>query len=686
MKKAAIRFVPVAALTALALAGAAALAPQGADSRTPGANKILAHKLAVELGQEPRRGKEMPVSSGVMYTLLEHKGVLAQRAAQNPRAMERLSHSRGISRPFTEGCQNVFHRQGKVNIRVNQDCSLRRQAEEAIQINPLDERNMVAGQNDSRIGFNHCGYDWTFNGGWTWGDQVPPFWQFQLLDGHTADACSDPTMAYDSRGNVYVGGIFFDVASNANAVAVMKSNNPNGGAFYHSPNPAGGFQEYRTLPVGVVANDLDDFNDKELMTADAWVSSPKRDNVYMTWTKFTADGHSPIDFSQSTDGGATWSTEIEISGATRRSAPCRQSVRATTTRAPTRCVGRDGTVYVAFANGNMPGAGQQQVLFVKCPAAANCSLPRAGRCRFRVGNQVSTHPVGPPSQTAVRTAVPAAEWLPGPGRVHCHGLGRPGQRAVRVVGRSPQQHERELPARCTARRRPARADHDVHYAFSTNGGSTWSATARSLHARVRRERRSGSRGVSHGGRQASTRSPTTTAPTATASPPAATTSPQPTIRNPTSTNPPIRYTRVTTGSMPNLMPANNPVQAGFLGDYMWVGHHTVAGDAHIVWADTRPIRGDAPEEDVYYAEVRRHGGGHCSLPTRFGERAALRAALLILLIEAPASESYICAPRRTGRREAEGGEIEETRRSFHTVCRAHGHHGRVGRRRCCDEQ
>ena len=56
--------------------------------------------------------------------------------------------------------------------------------------------------------------------------------------------------------------------------------------------------------------------------------------------------------------------------------------------------------------------------------------------------------------------------------------------------------------------------------------------------------------------------------------------------------------------MPNLTPTNNPVQAGFLGDYMWVttDHH---GDAHVVWADTRPIRGDAPEEDVYYAEVHR---------------------------------------------------------------------------------
>ena len=63
--------------------------------------------------------------------------------------------------------------------------------------------------------------------------------------------------------------------------------------------------------------------------------------------------------------------------------------------------------------------------------------------------------------------------------------------------------------------------------------------------------------------------------------------------------------------MPNLTPANNPVQAGFLGDYMWVDTDH-RGDAHIVWADTRPNRGTAPEEDVYYAEVHRnHGhGGH----------------------------------------------------------------------------
>ena len=137
MKKAVFRLLPLALLGVLAVAGSA-LFSQSASSNSPVGNKILAHKLAVELGTQKARGKEMPVSSGVMYTLYDSTGVLARRAAQNPGAMRAFHHGHGaISRPDTEGCQNVFHGHGQTNTRVNQDCSFRRQAEEMIQINPL---------------------------------------------------------------------------------------------------------------------------------------------------------------------------------------------------------------------------------------------------------------------------------------------------------------------------------------------------------------------------------------------------------------------------------------------------------------------------------------------------------------------------------------------------------------------
>src|SRR5262245_23010288 len=99
MKKAALRLLPLAVLVVLAVAGWA-LSPQSASSDSPIGNKILAHKLAVELGKEQPRGKEMPVSSGVMYTLYDAAGVLKRRAAQSPSAMRALGNA--LSRPDTE--------------------------------------------------------------------------------------------------------------------------------------------------------------------------------------------------------------------------------------------------------------------------------------------------------------------------------------------------------------------------------------------------------------------------------------------------------------------------------------------------------------------------------------------------------------------------------------------------------
>jgi hypothetical protein len=623
MRKALICLVPVAALVVFVLVGAA-VSPQSASSSSPVGNKVLAHKLAVELGREPARAKEMPVSSGVMYTLLERTGVINQRTAKWARtAQGRAALNRsGISSQKTQGCQNVFHGHGRKNTRVNQDCSFRRQAEETIQLNPLNEKNIIAGQNDSRIGFNHCGYDWSFDGGKSWGDQVPPFWQFVLVDGHTADACSDPTSAWDSRANAYAGGVLFDVASGANAVVVMKSNAGNGGAFYHSPNPAGGFQEYRDTPVGVVANDDGEvfFNDKELMTADAHASSPKRDNVYMTWTRFEdqpppgpgGNDRSPIVFSQSTDGGATWSPAIFISG--NNPAVCTDfSV------GPGDCdqdqgsdpvVGPDGTIYVVFGNGNTPGVGINQVLVVKCPAANNCASASGWTAPVKVGDLIDNHPTGPlPNGDPVSGCPPNRQCLPPNG--------------YRVPEFTSMSISVDLNGKlfivwsdfrnggppCTGSTTTATppCDNDVFYAFSLNGGATWSATRNITPASrfgVNAQWQPWSEVTTDGSRlwvayydRSYGNCENTGCNDITAAE----------IRNPATASPSIDYERVTTGSMPNLTPATNPVQAGFLGDYMWVDTDR-HGDAHIVWADTRPIRGTAPEEDVYYAEVHRNRG------------------------------------------------------------------------------
>jgi hypothetical protein len=255
----------------------------------------------------------------------------------------------------------------------------------------------------------------------------------------------------------------------------------------------------------------------------------------------------------------------------------------------------------------VPGAGIEQVLSVKCPAALDCSLPASWTPPTKVGDMISTHPVGGPSQNGC----PNRQCLPP------NGYRAPDETTVTI---SVDRHSRLYTTWADHRNNTnpncqlgapgggsPPCDHDIHYAFSTNAGATWSAT-RTITPRSRfgenAQWQSWSEVTDDGSRlwvayydRHYGNCEFTGCNDITAAE----------IRNPASGSPTYTYDRVTTASMPNLTPATNPVQAGFLGDYMWVDTDR-HGDAHIVWADTRPLRGTAPEEDVYYAEVHRNRG------------------------------------------------------------------------------
>ncbi len=583
-------------LTALTLAGIAVIAillPASAssDSTTPG-NNVLARGLAIELGKVTPKKWEQRLSSGAIYPALQASGVLEERA-----------NAVGGGGPNSPSCASKFTGGGQgaaKNVRVNQDCSLRRQAEEVLAINPTNPDNLVAGQNDSVIGFNHCGYDFSFDGGKTWGSQVPPFYQFQLAGGHTADACSDPTATFDSKGNAYVGGVLFDVASAASAFVVAKSNAGIGGAFYHTPAPLS-FQIYRTAPLGVVANDNDPniFHDKEFIVADATASSPKADNVYATWTRFSAT-NSPIYFSQSTDGGATWSPGIEISGA--NGVVCTVFSGSAN---PNACdqdqgshpiVGADGTIYVAFGNGNTPNLGGNQVLFVKCLASANCASAASWSAPVKVGDLIGIHPFGPSSAgcPAGRQCLPPNGYRVPEFTSISASVDGSGKLYVSWAD------ARNLGSNCnplgSAQTATPPCDNDVFYAYSTNGGGSWSTTttitpAPSAQWQPWSAVTTGGKlyvayyDRSYGNCESTGCNDITLA----------------TVTNAASASPSVAYSRITTSSMPNLTPANNPIQAGFLGDYMWLAVDS-KGRANMVWGDTRGQYGSV-EEDIYFART-----------------------------------------------------------------------------------
>jgi hypothetical protein len=585
----------------------------GSTQGTGTTNNVLSKAIEVDQGLVQQDPHQENVSGGVVNAALDFTGALDKRAAggkgKGPKGPP-SSHG-------TQGCQNVFHGGGAPdNVRVNQDCSLRRQAEEVVAVDPNDPNHLIAGQNDSRVGFNKCGYDWSFDGGKTWGDQLPPFYQFVMADGHTADACSDPTATFDSKGNVYVAGVLFDVGSAASAFVVAKSNADVGGTYYHTP-ASGPWQEYSDTPLGVVASDNDPniFNDKEFIVADSSPRSPKADNVYATWTRFdTSDCggntacHSPIYFSQSTDGGATWSPGIEISGSS--AAVCGVFSGETD---PNACdqdqgsdpiVGSDGTIYVAFGNGNTPTLGLNQHLMVKCPASADCSNPASWTAPSKIGDDFGTQPIGPDPATGCpggRQCLPPNgyrldDFIEGSIAVDNSGTLYAAWADFRNGGSSCSWAHAHNGSAATA---TPPCNNDVFYAYSTDGGATWSDTIDVTPAAAI--------GPSAQWMPWSAVSPdgknyyvayydrsygdceTTGCNDITLA----------TISKAASGSPKIKYKRITTSSMPNLVVANNPVEAGFLGDYMWVSTDS-HGKPQIAWADTRGL-GGAVEEDIYTA-------------------------------------------------------------------------------------
>lgn len=567
----------------------------------PGAqtgNRALAAAISSTTPADVRTAKIPSLSGGVVDTILSALGrtpaVSAAGAGPPPLAV----------RPRSNGCPNVFR--GRVdNIRVNQDCSLRRQAEQFIAINPTDPTNLVAGQNDSRIGFNHCGIDYSLDRGRTWGDMLPPFWQFVAKDGHTFDAASDPAVAFDSRGNAYFTCVVFDINSAASAILVTKSNAVFKGSVFHSPDPnPPNTQVFRTEPSGVVANDNDPaiFHDKEFLAADQSPTSPKRDTVYVTWTRFRtacAPGgsgycESPIYFSQSTTGGATWSPGIEISG--KSAGLCDFGNFSDPALDPAKCnfdqgsypvVGPDGTVYVVFNNGNTPTLVGQQLL-VRCLPSKNCAQAASWEGPFGVGEDVATQPFTCP-QAAGRQCLPPNSF-----RINDF----PSLAIDRTSGALYAvwaDFRNGGPCATNAQGLPvepcANHNNDVFLARSRDGGLNWEAAVKvnqdtGLAAQVYPWAAVGTNGTIYVGyydRRYGCETFGCVDVTLSAS-----------------TDGGLTFTdqRITTSSMPG--PETNPVQAGFLGDY-----NAVAADGQgvvLVWADTRGLY-DQNEQDVYFAAL-----------------------------------------------------------------------------------
>lgn len=279
------------------------------------------------------RGQSRPSSvrlGSVLRYLPRPSGGLAFAARE---AFSRLNPapSSGPAAVTVAGCGN---RTSNGDVRVNQDCTVRRQTDVDIAVNPLNSRNLIAGQNDSSIGWNHCAFDYSLDGGVHWGTGTPPFFErgnhpvarhsiyHDTGTMHTYDAASGPSVAFDSRGNSYFTCTLFDINDGASAIYVARSPSSASGGYYITVPPYSGSGLDRASGVVVEDNSANALPDGERLAADSYPASRFRDRLYVTWTEFLssplcADGgtcSSPIYFARSSDGGVTWSKPVEISG------------------------------------------------------------------------------------------------------------------------------------------------------------------------------------------------------------------------------------------------------------------------------------------------------------------------------------------------------------------------------------
>jgi hypothetical protein len=216
----------------------------------------------------------------------------------------------------------------------------RQQNEPTVAVDPNDSSVIVAGANDYCASIENgdvwSGYYRSTDGGANWQSSLVPGYPVDTSAGGLASPahgkCSgsgDPTQSFDNDGRLFYGFICFNRVKPINGSIYVATYDQDGATYSGTALVAKG------TPSGQFGVGL--FQDKVNLAVDQ-SGEASSGNVYVAWTRYTASSpNSYVEFSRSTDHGATFSTPIKISKGDNASKSYADSA-----------VGPDGTIYVTY--------------------------------------------------------------------------------------------------------------------------------------------------------------------------------------------------------------------------------------------------------------------------------------------------------------------------------------------------
>lgn len=184
------------------------------------------------------------------------------------------------------------------------------EAQAYVALYPANPNNAVAVISDFSLrgGYNTTKFAVSYNNGaaGTWMENFVPlkYGMPTTSDGRIWEANSDPVVAIDNSGNVFISSLYFNVSNRANGIYVAL-----GKMVCMDLN----ITAASTVPVTANPDPSASVeNGKDWIAVDNSNNPSTSGNVYVSWTRFDGSANM-IMISRSTDHGQTWSNPVQVS-------------------------------------------------------------------------------------------------------------------------------------------------------------------------------------------------------------------------------------------------------------------------------------------------------------------------------------------------------------------------------------